>query len=44
MNLVVGEVDCFWGLGFGLGRCELRRRPVWSRVIEMLRVDGEGPP
>ena len=37
-NLVVGEVDRFWGLGFGLGRCELPQRLVWPRESEMRRA------
>jgi len=33
---VVGEVDRWWGLGFGLGRCELSECSVWSRGSEVV--------
>jgi hypothetical protein len=39
---MVGEVDHLWGLGFGLGRCELRERSVWPRGSEMVKIDVEG--
>jgi hypothetical protein len=42
-NLIVGEVDHSWGLGFVLGRCELRKRPVWPHVVEMVQVDRDDP-
>jgi hypothetical protein len=29
-HLVVGEVDHGWRLGFGLGRGEVRQRPMWA--------------
>jgi hypothetical protein len=29
-NLVTDQVDHVWGLGLGLGRCELRQRSAWS--------------
>jgi hypothetical protein len=41
---MVGEVNHLWGLGFGLGRCVLRKRSVWPRGIEMVEVDVEGLP
>jgi hypothetical protein len=40
-HLVVGKVDHWWGLGLGLGRGELRQRPVWPCGIEMVQVDRE---
>ena len=40
-NLVVGEVDHWWGLGIGLSRCELTERSVWPRGIDMVQVDRE---
>jgi hypothetical protein len=43
VNLVIGQVDHVWGLGLGLGRCELRQRSVWSRRVEMVQVVGEDP-
>jgi hypothetical protein len=42
-NLVAGQVDPVWGLGFGLGRCELRQCSVWPRCVEMVQVVGEDP-
>lgn len=42
-NLVTGQVDHVWGLGLGLGRCELRQRLVWPRCVEMVQVVGEDP-
>jgi hypothetical protein len=42
-HVVVGEVDHWWGLGFGLGRCELPECPVWPRGIEMVQVGREDP-
>jgi hypothetical protein len=42
-NLIVGKVDHRWGLGFGLGWCELAKGPVWPRGIEMVQVAGEDP-
>jgi hypothetical protein len=38
VNLVIDEVDHVWGLGLGLGRCELRERSVWPRGVEMVQV------
>ena len=35
-NLVVGQVDHVWWLGLGLGRCELRERSMWPRLVEMM--------
>ena len=29
-HVVVGEVDHGWRLGFGLGRDEVRQRPMWA--------------
>jgi hypothetical protein len=43
VNLVTGQVDPVWGLGLGLGRCELRQCPVWPRCVEMVQVDREDP-
>jgi hypothetical protein len=42
-NLVVGEVDHWWGLGLGLGRGELAECAVWSHGVEMVEVDREDP-
>ncbi len=44
VNPVVDEVDHVWGLGLGLGRCELRERSVWPRLVEMVQVPGENLP
>ena len=44
MNLVVDEVDHVRGLGLGLGRCELRERSVWPRLVEVAQVRGEDLP
>ena len=38
---MVSEVGHWWGLGLGLGRGELRQRPVWPCGIEMVQVDRE---
>jgi hypothetical protein len=38
-HLVIGEVDHWWVLGFGLDRCELPERSVWPRVIEVVQID-----
>jgi hypothetical protein len=43
VNLVTGQVDHAWGLGFGLGWCELHQRSVWPRCVEMVQVVGEDP-
>jgi hypothetical protein len=43
VNLVIGQVDPVWGLGLGLGRCELRQRSVWPCCVEMVQVVGEDP-
>jgi hypothetical protein len=43
-DLMVGEVDHLWRLGFGLGRCELRKRSVWPRGSDMVEVDVEDLP
>jgi hypothetical protein len=43
VNLVIGQVDPVWGLGIGLGRCELRQRSVWPCCVEMVQVVGEDP-
>jgi hypothetical protein len=40
-DLVVGEVDHVWRLGFGPSWCELLERAVWPRGIEMVQVDRE---
>jgi hypothetical protein len=40
-HLVVGQIDHLRRLGFGLGRCELRQRPVWPPLVEMAQVDRE---
>ena len=40
-NLVVDQVDHLWGLGFGLGRCELSKCPVGSADVEVLEADGQ---
>jgi hypothetical protein len=42
-HVVVGEVDHWWGLSFGLGRCELPECPVWPRGIEVVQVGREDP-
>ena len=42
-NLVVGEVDRWWGLGIGLSRWELAERSVWPRGIDMVQVDRDDP-
>jgi hypothetical protein len=42
-DLVVGEVDQVWGMGLGLGRCELSERPVWPCGVEVVQVCGEDP-
>ncbi|MDQ3825433.1 MAG: hypothetical protein M3325_06665 [Actinomycetota bacterium] len=36
---MISEVDHWWGLGLGLGRGELRQRPVGPCGIEMVQVD-----
>ncbi len=43
LNLVVGEIDHLWGLGFGLEGSELRQRLVRLRGTEMAKVDRENP-
>ena len=43
VNLVVGEVDHGWGLGFGLDRGELPECAVWARGVEMMEVDRQDP-
>jgi hypothetical protein len=43
-NLVAVQFDHGWGLGFGLGRCELRQRSVWPRCIKMVQVRGDDLP
>jgi hypothetical protein len=43
-NVVANEVDQVWWLGVGLGRCELRERSVWPRLVEMVQVRGEDLP
>ena len=42
-NLIVGQVDHWWWLGLGLGRCELPEPPVWPRGVEMVQIDREDP-
>jgi hypothetical protein len=42
-HLVIGEVDHWWGLGFGLGRCELSEGSVGPRVSEVVQIDREDP-
>ncbi len=42
-NLVAGQVDPVWGLGLGLGRCELRQCAVWPCCVEMVQIVGEDP-
>jgi hypothetical protein len=42
-HLVIGEVDHWWGLNFGLGRCELSAGSVGPRVIEVVQIDREDP-
>jgi hypothetical protein len=42
-NLVVGKVDYWWGSGFGWGRGELPECAVWSRGVEMMKIDREDP-
>ena len=37
-NLVPGQVDHVWGLGLGLGRCELRQCSVRPRGIEVMGI------
>jgi hypothetical protein len=37
---MVGQVDHWWGLGFGLGRGELPECLVWCGV-EVLQGDGQ---
>jgi hypothetical protein len=44
VNLAVDEVDHVRGLGLGLGRCELRERSVWPRLVEMMQVRGQDLP
>ena len=40
-DLVVGEVDRLWGMGFGLERCKLFERPVWACGVEVVQVGRE---
>jgi hypothetical protein len=40
---MVGQVDHWWGLGFGLGWCELPECPVWPCGVEVLQVAGQDP-
>jgi hypothetical protein len=42
-HLVIGEVDHWWGLGFGLSRSELPPCAVWPRGIDMVQVNREDP-
>jgi len=41
VDLVVGEVDRLWGMGFGLERCKLSERPVWACGVEVAEVGRE---
>lgn len=43
VNLVVGEVDHGLELSFGLHRSELPECAVWSRGVEMMKVDRQDP-
>jgi hypothetical protein len=40
---MVGQVDHWWGLGFGLGWCKLPECAVWPRRVEVLQVNGQDP-
>jgi hypothetical protein len=42
-HLVIGEVDHWWGLGFGLGRCELSEGSVGPCVSDVVQIDREDP-
>jgi hypothetical protein len=42
-DLMVGQVDHWWRLGFGLGWGELPECPVWSRSVDVLQIDGQNP-
>ena len=39
--MVVGEVDHGWGMGFGLGWCELSECLVWACGGDVVQVCGE---
>jgi hypothetical protein len=43
VDLMVGQVDRWWGLVFGLGWCELPECPVWPCGVEVLEADGQDP-
>jgi hypothetical protein len=43
VDLMVGQVDRWWGLVFGLGWCELPECPVWPCGVEVLQIDGQDP-
>jgi hypothetical protein len=42
-NPAIGEVDHLRGSGFGLSRGELPERAVWSRSVEMMKMDRQDP-